>query len=78
MTDLELIFNMLGERVTTEITRSKNVKILNEAKTAAKEGGQVAGNARRDAEKRIGKTIISKENYLAEPEKDKRKKLPKF
>jgi DNA-damage-inducible protein D len=73
MTDLELIFSMLGERVTTEITKNKNAIGFNENKSAAKEGGEVAGNARKDAEKRIGTSVISNENYLEEPEK--RKKL---
>src|SRR3989339_1267573 len=64
MDDLELIFTMLGERVTTEVTRVKDAKEFKECKHAAKEGGEVAGNARKDAEKRIGRTIISEENYL--------------
>ena len=72
MNDLELIFTMLGERVTTEITRGKDAKEFDECKDAAKEGGEVAGNARKDAEKRIGKSIISDENYLDQPEKGKR------
>ncbi|MBI4145545.1 Bro-N domain-containing protein [Candidatus Woesearchaeota archaeon] len=75
MHDLELIFTMLGERVTTEITRAKDTKEFRECKGAANAGGEVAGNARRDAEKRIGKTIVSAENYLDEPEKEKRKRL---
>ena len=78
MNDLELIFTMLGERVTTEITRGKDAQELDECKDAAKEGGQVAGNARKDAEKRIGKSIISNENYLEGNEKEKRKMLPKM
>jgi len=77
MTDLELIFNMLGEKVTTEITRTKEAEGFNECKQAAKEGGEVAGNARKDAEKKIGKPIVSDENYLDEPEKEKWKRLPK-
>jgi hypothetical protein len=77
MHDLELIFTMLGEKVTTEITRSKNINGFKNCKYAAKEGGEVAGSARKDAEKKIGKAIISDENYLDEPEKEKRKKLLK-
>src|SRR3989338_444308 len=73
MNDLELIFTMLGERVTTEITRGKDAQEYDECEDAAKEGGEVAGNARKDAEKRIGKSIISGENYLEQPEKEKRK-----
>ncbi len=77
MNDLEIIFTMLGERVTTEITRTKNSKGFSRCKRASKEGGQVAGNARADAEKKIGKPIISKQNYLDEPEKKKKKRIPK-
>ncbi len=72
MNDLELIFTMLGEKVTTEITKSKDAENFPECKAAAIEGGEVAGNARHDAEKRIGKPITSNENYLDEPEKEKR------
>ena len=72
MNDLELIFSMLGERVSTEITRTKDAIGFDENKKAAKEGGEVAGNARKDAEKRIGKPISNKDNYLSEPEKKKR------
>lgn len=72
MNDLELIFSMLGERVSTEITRNKDVKGFDESKKAAKEGGEVAGNARKDAERRIGKSISTSRNYLSEPEKKKK------
>ncbi len=54
---------MLGERVTTEITKSKNSNGFVECGQSAKEGGEVAGNARKDAEQRIGKSIRTKENY---------------
>ena len=72
MNDLELIFSMLGERVSTEITRNKDAQGFDESKKAAKEGGEVAGNARKDAERKIGKPISSSKNYLSEPEKNKR------
>ena len=75
MNDLELIFTMLGEKVTTEVTKSKDAEGFDECSEAANEGGEVAGSARKDAEKRIGKTIISNDNYLTEPEKEKRKRL---
>lgn len=75
MNDLELIFSILGERVSTEITRNKDIQGFEENKEAAKEGGEVAGNARKDAEKRIGKSILSDENYLSESEVGKRKRL---
>jgi prophage antirepressor-like protein len=72
MNDLELIFNMLGEKVTTEITKKEDKQGFPECKNAAKRGGKVAGNARKDAEKEIGKSISSNENYLESPEKVKR------
>ncbi len=72
MNDLELIFSMLGERVSTEITRNKDAKGFDESKKVAKEGGEVAGNARKDAEQRIGKPISSSENYLSNPENKKK------
>ncbi len=77
MDDLELIFTMLGERVTTEVTRVKDAEGILECQDAAREGGEVAGNARRDAERRIGKPIVTPENYLDEPERARRKRLPK-
>lgn len=72
MTDLELIFSMLGEAATTEITRTKDARGYPESKNAAKEGGTVAGNARRELEKKSGRKVISRENYLETPESVKR------
>ncbi len=72
MNDLELIFNMLGERVSTEITRKEDKQGFVEVEDAAKRGGKVAGNTRKDTEKELGKSITSKENYIFEPEKKKR------
>lgn len=68
MNDLELIFNMLGEAATTEITRTKNAQGFLEAKGAAHEGGGVAGKARKDLESKTGKRIVSKQNYLQTPQ----------
>lgn len=65
MTDLELIFTMLGERVTTEISQQEKPKGMPANKEVAKRGGSVAGNARKETEKELGKTIVSSENYLA-------------
>ena len=64
MNDLELIFSMLGERLTTEATRKKDVGGFAEGLEAAKEGGTVAGRARQDAEKTFGINVVSPENYL--------------
>jgi hypothetical protein len=75
MNDLELIFSMLGERVTTEITRNKDAEGFDECEDASKQGGKVAGNARKDTEKRIGKPISTKENYKELTEKEKKKRI---
>jgi hypothetical protein len=64
MTDLELIFTMLGEASTTEIARRKDAQGFDENRSAAKEGGSVAGNARKDLETRSGKPVVSRANYL--------------
>jgi DNA-damage-inducible protein D len=64
MDDLELIFVMLGERSTTEIHRTENSKGVPKLKADAKAGGDIAGGAREKLEKRLGKTIVSKNNYL--------------
>lgn len=72
MTDLELIFSMLGEAATTEITRVHDAKGFHENKQAARKGGAVAGKARKDLEKKTGKKVVSSENYLTEPEGRKR------
>lgn len=67
MTDLELIFNMLGEASTTEITRNKDAKGFPKLKEAAHEGGEVAGNARKELEKKSGRKLVTKQNYLNKP-----------
>ena len=64
MTDLELIFTMLGERVTTEISQEEKPDTFTKNKKVAKRGGGVAGKARKNAEKEIGKSVILKNNYL--------------
>lgn len=64
MDDFELIFTMLGERATTEIHRNENSRGIPKLKGDAKAGGDIAGGARRKLEKRLGRSIVSKENYL--------------
>lgn len=71
MNDLELIFSMLGEASTTAIVKTRNPKGFIENKIAAKQGGAVAGKARRDLETKTGKKIVSSENYLPEFQKQK-------
>ena len=63
MTDLELIFTMLGEASTTEIAKNKNAQGFIENQKAAKAGGNVAGNARKELEKKSGAKIINKQNF---------------
>ncbi len=64
MTDLELIFTMLGERVTTEISQQEKPDSFDENKEVARRGGNVAGIARKETEKELGHSVISSENYL--------------
>jgi len=71
MNDLELIFSMLGERVSTEITRKEDAPGYPQVEDAAKRGGRVAGNALKETEKELGRSITSNKNYLLEPEKKK-------
>ena len=72
MNDLELIFTMLGEASTTRIAKNKDAQGFVENKDAAKEGGAVAGVARKELEKRSKQKVSTSENYLTEPEKKKK------
>ena len=74
MTDLELIFTMLGEKVTTEISRQEKPETFPENRQVAKRGGNVAGNARKDTEKELGRSVISKDNYLSDQLPDNEQK----
>ncbi len=65
MDDFELIFTMLGERSTTEIHRQENSIGVPKLKQDANRGGRVAGNARKDLENELGKSLVSKKNYLS-------------
>ncbi|MFN8713975.1 MAG: Bro-N domain-containing protein [Bacteroidota bacterium] len=71
MNDLELIFSMLGEASTTAIVKTRNPKGFTENRIAAKQGGSVAGKARRDLEIKTGQKVITTENYLPEPKQKK-------
>lgn len=64
MDDFELIFTMLGERSTTEIHRTENSKGVAKLKADAKAGGDIAGGARKQLEKRLGRSIVSKKHFL--------------
>ena len=67
MTDLELIFTMLGEASTTEIARRKDAQGFDDNRHAAKEGGTIAGNARKDLEAKSGSPVVSRANFLELP-----------
>jgi DNA-damage-inducible protein D len=71
MTDWELILTMVGEKATTDITNARDSKGLTECKKTAKEGGEIAGNTRKQIEEKTGKKIISQKNYLNLNEKKK-------
>jgi hypothetical protein len=68
MTDLELIFTMLGEASTTEIARNRDTQGYGENLDAAVEGGTVAGSARKDLERKSGKRVSTRENFKEIPE----------
>jgi hypothetical protein len=73
ITDLELIFTMLGEKVTTEISYKEKPEGMPANKKVAKRGGGVAGKARKETEKELGRSVISEKNYL--DESDEKPKL---
>ena len=69
MTDLELIFTMLVEKVTTEISQNEKPDTFDKNKKVAKRGGGVAGKARKETEKELGRSIITDKNFLAKNSK---------
>ena len=66
MDDLELIFTMLGERVTTEISQKEEPETFAKSKRIARRGGSVAGVARRETEKELGRSVVNSNNFLPE------------
>jgi len=73
--DLELIFSMLGEASTTAIVRTQNPKGFVQNQQAAKQGGKIAGDARKALEIKTGESVVTENNFL--PEKKQTKKLPR-
>ena len=69
MTDWELILTMIGEKATTDITKKKNSQGFVECKTSAKKGGNIAERTRKDIEKNLGESVISKGNFLLKKDK---------
>ena len=72
MDDLELILTMLGEATTTRFTTERDSKEFQNLKKDAKDGGDVAGSTRKDIEQKLGKSIVSGDNFLEKPEKQKK------
>lgn len=70
MDDLELIFTMLGERVTTEISQQEEPKTFTESKKIARRGGNVAGIARKETEKELGRPVSNTSNFLPKSSDD--------
>ncbi|OGY86953.1 MAG: phage antirepressor protein [Candidatus Kerfeldbacteria bacterium RIFOXYA2_FULL_38_24] len=77
MNDLELILTMLGERTTTEIHRTRESQGLPKLKDDARAGGQIAGTARKQIERKTGRSIISKDNFLPDKKKLKKGRIKK-
>ena len=71
MNDLELIFTMLGERVTTELSQDEKPNSFIKSKDVAKRGGKAAGDSKKIIEKQLGRPITTKQNYLSKLEKKK-------
>ena len=69
MTDLELIFSMLGEASTKEIAINTNPKGFEQNKKVANAGGKIAGDARKQLEIKSGKKVVTNQNYLPETKK---------
>lgn len=74
MTDFELVLTMLGEKTTVAFTQTSDAQGLEQNANAARSGGRVAGNTRKDIEKQLGRSIVSSKNFLKE--KTSTKKLP--
>jgi hypothetical protein len=72
MSNMELVLNMLAETATTEISHTKDPKGLKESRVIAKEGGSIAGNARKQIEEKTGKPVITEENFRTKIKKLKK------
>ena len=72
MDDIELVLTMLGEATTTRFTRERDSKKFQKLKIDANDGGDVAGSARKNIEQKLGKKVVSSDNFLKKPERKKR------
>ena len=75
MTNLELVLNMLAEATTSEISKSRKPKTLDENKVIAKQGGTIAGNARKEIETKTGEKVVSSLNAKQIAQGKPKKKL---
>ena len=73
MTDWELIFSMMGEKASADITRTRDAQGFPECRSSAKRGGQIAENARKELEQETGEKVVSQTNYLGLTNKKKLK-----
>lgn len=71
MDDFELIFTMLGERSTIEIHKNENSRGVKKLKEDSKVGGRIAGNARKELEKKLGRSVVLKNNFLIKNKNEK-------
>jgi len=75
MTNLELIFTMLGEKVTAEISQQEQPDLFSKNRKITQRGGKVAGNARKETEKELGRSVVSEHNFLTDSSIDQRGRL---
>ena len=77
MTNIELVLNLLAEATTTEISKVENPKGFLPSEDVAKSGGEIAGNTRKNIEKRLGKSVITSKNakHLLEEKKKSQKQI---
>jgi len=73
MTNLELVLNMLAEATTTEISKERKPKGLEQNRVIAKQGGTIAGNTRKEIEEKTGKKIVTSKNMKSLDEVKKKK-----
>ncbi len=71
MDDFELIFSMLGERATTEIHRNEDSKGIQKLQSDAKAGGDIAGGVKKKLEKRLGRSVVTRNNYISQKKQKK-------
>ena len=77
MTSLELLFTSLAEQSTAKIARKQDSQGFEENEHAAKAGGKIAGDARRNLEIELGEGVVTTENYLTQKQKqNQQKRLP--